>query len=63
MMCMLVGFPNNYLSSTAMFQNDRGRFLNITNRKLLYADVIILDVVHYRGYHTNIFVSFNVEVS
>ena len=36
------------LSLTAMFQNDGGRFLkNITNRKLLIADVItILHVVH-----------------
>ena len=35
------------LSLTAMFQNDEGRFLNITNCKLLYTDVTtILDVVH-----------------
>ena len=36
------------LSLTAMFQNDGGGFLNITNHKLLYADVIttILHAVH-----------------
>ena len=35
------------LSLTAMFQNDGWRFLNISNRKLLYADVTtILHVVH-----------------
>ena len=33
--------------SFKMFQNDGGRFLDITNRKLRYAEVTkILDVVH-----------------
>ena len=35
------------LTLTGMFQNDGRRFLNITNRKLLYAEVTtILHVVH-----------------
>ena len=35
------------LSLTAMLQNDGGRFLTITNHKLLYADITtILHVVH-----------------
>ena len=55
MMCMLAIFQTSAktcLSLTAMFQNDGGRFLNITNRKLLYADVTtILHVVTEEGDH------------
>ena len=49
-MCVLGVFQTitkTWLSLTAMFQNDGGRFLNITNCKLLYAAVTtILHVVH-----------------
>ena len=52
------------LSLTAMFQNDGGRFSNITNRKLFYTVVTtILQVVHQRGYYTEHFYVFNIEVS
>ena len=50
MMCMLGVFQTSTekcLSLTAMFQNDEGRFLNITNCKLLDTDVTtIFDAVH-----------------
>ena len=47
-----------------MFQNDGGRFLNITNRKFLYTDITtIFHVCPLEGLLQKHFHFFNVEVS